>query len=146
AEADEDDREAEDEKGCAGQHPAAPLLLQLDPREPGHVAEIARHERQHAGREERHQTGERAHQQGERQRTGLRDARQRVRGGGEVHRAGYFSARTSSTRPTSVVVSTGASTRAASRPCWSSTSVAGGSGALPLSCNRNVPPFQASEG
>jgi hypothetical protein len=46
---DEDDAEAEDEQQRAEQQPAPATLLQRDVGQPGHVAEEARHQGQHAG-------------------------------------------------------------------------------------------------
>ena len=70
ARGDEDRAEAEDEQHAAGQHPAASAhrradegvarcrssgVAELGAGQPGHVRQVARHQREHARRQERHQ-------------------------------------------------------------------------------------------
>src|SRR5699024_1167472 len=97
--------------------------------EPGDVAEIARHHRQHAGREEGHQAGGRrdgeSRQQGAGERRGLE-------GGADV--VGDHSATTVSIIVRSTEGSAAPETRAATRPSRSMTRVEGT--ALGATCPR----------
>ncbi len=65
---DEDGGEAEHEQQRAGEHPAAPRLLEVGAADPRDVAEVSGHQRQDARGEERHEAPEEGHGHREQQR------------------------------------------------------------------------------